>query len=87
MENINVKTSGLSLAILSTLLSLLCALSYWLFPSLTISYFNYIVHGIDITQIITTSISLGSIVIGLIEIIIYAYITGALFAWVYNKIK
>ena len=84
MENINVKTSGLSLAILSTLLSLLCALSYWLFPSLTISYFNYIVHGIDITLITTRSISLSNVLIGLVIVFISAYLIGALFAVIYN---
>lgn len=84
MENINVKASGLAFAIVSTILSLLCALSYWLFPNLTIGYFNYIVHGIDITPLTTRSISLSNVLIGLVIVFISAYLIGALLAITYN---
>jgi len=86
-EKLNAKKVGISLAVVSAILYIACALLVAIAPEFTTNLFSNIFHGIDITQIITTSISFGSIVIGLIEIIIYAYIAGALFAWVYNKVK
>ena len=84
MENINVKASGITFALVSTILSLLCALSYWLFPNILIRYFNYITHGIDITPITTRSISLINVLIGLVIVFISAYLIGILFGIVYN---
>ena len=67
--------------------SLLCALFVLLFQNTALSFFNNIFHGIDITQVAKSSISLGNIIIGLIEVFILGWIIGWFFAIVYNKFR
>ena len=86
-DKLNAKRVALSLATVSAILYVACALLIFIAPDFTMGLFSKIFHGIDITQIADTSISLGSTLLGLVEIIIYALIAGWLFAWVYNKIK
>ena len=86
-DKLNTKRVALSLAIVSAILYIACALLIAIAPDFTMSLFSNVFHGIDITQIADTSISLGSTLIGLVEIIVYALIAGWLFAWVYNKLK
>jgi len=73
--------------IVFTGVSLLCAIFVLIFPGTAMSLFNNIFHGIDITQIAKTSVSFGSIIIGLIEAFVLGWIIGWLFAVVYNKFK
>ena len=84
-NKLNAKRVALSLAIVSAILYIACALLITIAPNLTIGLFGKIFHGLDITQIADISVSFGSTLIGLVEIIIYALIAGWLFAWVYNR--
>ena len=86
-DKLSTKKVALSLAIVSAILYIACALLLAIAPEFTLNLFSNLFHGIDITQITSTSISLGSTLIGLVEIIVYALIAGWLFALVYNKIK
>ena len=86
-DKLNTKKVALSLAVVSAILYIACALFIAIAPNLAIKLFSNLFHGIDITKITNTSISLGSILFGLIEIIVYALIAGWLFAWIYNKFK
>ncbi|MEK6936080.1 MAG: DUF5676 family membrane protein [Nanoarchaeota archaeon] len=86
-DKLSTKKVALSLAIVSAILYIICALFIAIAPDFTIKLFSNLFHGIDITQITSTSISLGSTLIGLVEIIVYALIAGWLFALVYNKFK
>jgi len=67
--------------------SLLCALFVLLFQNTTLSFFSNIFHGIDITQIAKTSVSVGGIIAGLIEAFVLGWIIGWFFAFVYNKVR
>lgn len=86
-DKLNVKKVALSLAAVSAILYIACALLIAIAPDFTVSLFSNLFHGVDISQIAGTSISIGSILIGLIEVIVYALIAGALFAVIYNKLK
>jgi len=86
-DKLNIKRTALSLAIVAAVLYIACALLIVIAPDFTIGLFSNLFHGIDITKIADMSISLGSTIIGLVEIIIYALIAGGLFAWVYNKLR
>jgi len=86
-DKLNTKRVALSLASVSAILYIACALLIAIAPNLTLSLFSKIFHGIDITQIKDASISFGSTLLGLVEIIIYALIAGWLFAVIYNKLK
>ena len=86
-EKLNPKRVALSLVIVSIILYIACALLVVIAPDFITNLFSNLFHGIDITQIATTNISFGSVLIGLIQIIIYTLIAGWLFALIYNKLK
>ena len=86
-DKLNVKRTALSLAIVASILYIACTLLIAIAPDFTMGLFSNLFHGIDITQIADKSISLGSTLFGLVEIIVYALIAGGLFAWVYNKLR
>lgn len=84
MNKLNVHKVGLSLAIVSGISYLVCALLFALFPTQTLEVIDNIFHGISIKSLAEKSVSLAGIAIGLVEIAVVAYLLGALFAWVYN---
>mgnify|MGYP001616860821 CR=1 FL=1 len=86
VEKLNAKRVALSLAIVSGVISIICALLILIAPEFTVSLFGAIFHGIDISQI-TKPITLGGAILGTVEIVILALIAGWLFASVYNKIR
>ncbi|MDO8740758.1 MAG: DUF5676 family membrane protein [Candidatus Woesearchaeota archaeon] len=83
MEKLNVKTTALTLAIVGGVLSLACAAIIAIWPG-SLKYLGAIFHGIDLTAIAKTSVSIGSVILGLIEVVVIGAIVGALFAWLYN---
>ncbi|MBS3097409.1 hypothetical protein J4209_01290 [Candidatus Woesearchaeota archaeon] len=87
MEKLNIKTIALTLAIVGGIFSLACAAFVALWPGGAVRFFNAMFHGIDMTAIAKTNISIGSVVLGLIEVVVVSVIAGALFAWVYNYLN
>lgn len=79
---LNEKTVALSLSAASAVLSILCAAILLAFPW-SMKFFASIFHGIDITQI-AVPITAEGVVTGLVAIIIAAFVTGWLFAMIYN---
>ena len=86
VEKLSVNKVSLSLAAVSGILSIVCALLIALAPEATTKLFGIIFHGIDISKI-TKPITLGGALFGTIEVIVIALIAGWLFAVIYNKIK
>lgn len=86
MEKLNWKTTALALAAVGGIFSLACAAIIAIWPG-AVKYFGAIFHGIDMTAIAKTNMSIGSVVLGLIEVMVIAAIAGALFAWVYNHLN
>ena len=50
----------------------------------TVTYFNTLLHGIDISSIIRMKISLVEAVLGLVQTFILCWIIGACIAGIYN---
>jgi len=86
-DKLNPKRTALSLAIVAGIFYIACATLFVIIPETTLKFFNNMFHGIDMTQIAKTSISLGSAIIGFVEITISSLIAGWLFAVVYNKLR
>ena len=86
MEKLNVKVVALALAAVGGVISLACAAIIALWPG-AVKYLRAIFHGIDMTAIAKINMSIGSVVLGLIEVIVISAIAGALFAWVYNYLN
>ncbi|MEK6917671.1 MAG: DUF5676 family membrane protein [Nanoarchaeota archaeon] len=84
-DKLNPKRVANTLGVVFVGVSFLCAVFVLVFPGTATSIFSNIFHGIDITQIAKTSVSLGSIIIGLIEAFVLGWIIGWFFAIIYNK--
>lgn len=75
-----------SLAITAGIFSLACALLILMAPTFTTNLFGAIFHGIDLSQIAKTA-TIGSSILGIIEVMILGWIAGWLFAVIYNKFR
>jgi len=84
-DRLNAKRVGYSLAAVSGIVYLACAILVAIAPSWTVGFFGALFHGIDITQIARTPVPLGSTVLGLVEIVVLGYVVGWLYAKIYNK--
>ena len=74
-----------SLAVTTAVVYLVCIVAVWLAPEITTTIGNYLLHGVDVSRLVearTFSYSLTSLIIGTIV----GWLTGALFATVYNKL-
>ena len=77
---------GIATGLMLTIGSLLCAILFWIAPEITLNLANNVFHGIDLTQIAKSSLSLGGVIIGLLVTFIVGFISGWIFAVIYNKI-
>ena len=82
-EKLNPKVVSLSLAGVSGILSIMCAVLIAIAPQATLNFFGSIFHGMNITKIAQPITILG-VLTGLIAVIIISLITGWLFAVIYN---
>jgi len=85
-DKLKPKKVSLSLAFVTGIVSIVCALLIAIAPEATLKLFGAIFHGADITKI-TVAISLGRAILGTIVAIVLALIIGWLFAVIYNKLK
>ena len=84
VEKLNTKVVSFSLAIISGIMYVLCALLFAIAPQTTLNLFKDMFHGIDITKIASTPVSFGSNITGFIKIVVFSLIVGWLFATIYN---
>lgn len=85
METINIKRLGAALGITSAFLYLGCVFVMWTVGKGTsILFFNSLMHGIDVTSIIRTEMPWWEMAMGLVEIFILGWLTGATMASIYN---
>ncbi len=85
VKNLFVHPIGLALAVTSGILYALCYLLVLIWPRQMINTANDWFHSIDLSQIsVQPSFSALAFFRGLIEIILFAYLTGILFAVVYD---
>lgn len=85
MGAINVKKFGFAVGLTFAVLRLGCIIVFALLtPEQAIAYFNTLIHGIDVTSILRTEMSVQSMVYGLIQIFILGWLTGASIASIYN---
>ena len=85
-NKLNVKKTGLTLAIVIGIVYIVCAILIAIAPTATVNVFGALFHGIDISKIAATP-TLGRTILGLVEILALGYIVGWLFAVIYNKLN
>ena len=87
MGKLNTNKVGLTLAITSVIVYVICAILYWILPETLIGYANYLFHGIDISLIADKTMTLGNTILGLVLIFISSYLIGLLFTVLYNYLN
>ncbi|MBI5391468.1 hypothetical protein HZB00_00540 [Candidatus Woesearchaeota archaeon] len=85
-EKINAKKTGAALAIVSSIIYALCVIAIVAAPGVTLEIFSAMFHGIDITKISSTPVSFIRTIVGFIEINLLSFISGWLFAVIYNSL-
>lgn len=68
-DKLSPKIVSLSLATISGIAYIFCAIFFAIAPQTALSFFKNMFHGVDITQIASATIPLGSTVAGFVEII------------------
>ena len=85
VEKLKPKATGYTLASVAGIVSLVCLLLIIIAKEFTINLFGAIFHGIDLSKIAADNITIGSAVIGFVEVVVIGFILGWLFAVIYNK--
>jgi len=85
MKNeLNIKTTAFAVATTSALIYGACVVLLRLFGLTAISFFAKMFHGIDITKMAVINVSWGDALVGFMEIVVAAFLVGAVFAKIYN---
>ncbi|HNT79580.1 MAG TPA: DUF5676 family membrane protein [Bacteroidia bacterium] len=85
MNRIHVKKLGLAFALTGALLYLGCmALMLTVGHNGTVSFFNSLLHGLDVSTIVRMDVPLWEGVLGIIQTFILAWLVGACIAGFYN---
>jgi hypothetical protein len=83
----SVLATGTAVAVTAALLNSLCAVAVALWPEESIRFANSWMHGLDLQMIKATApATLTAFLRGLIGIAAIGFITGVVYAWVYNRV-
>ena len=80
----NPNVTANAVAVTTAIIYIVCRVGVSLFPDLSMTIAQSWFHGIELTQISESSLSLGSFVLGLATSTIGAWLVGYLFANLYN---
>ncbi len=83
-EKLKPKVFALSLAGVSGIVYIICAVLFAIAPKPTLGLFRDMFHGIDITKIARDGVPFGNTVAGFFEVVVLSLVVGWLFAAVYN---
>jgi len=84
LKPINV---GMSLSATVVVLYLLCALAVWIAPGGVAATLNLVAHGVNLAPLFQQipEMSFPALLGGTLALAIYFFVTGWLFAWIYNR--
>jgi len=83
-QKISPKGTGIALALITFILSIVCLLIVLLLGDLSVKLFNQFFHGIDLSSLKTTPNILQGL-IGSVILAVGGFISGWLFAVIYNR--
>lgn len=85
MNNLDVKRFGFAVGTTLSLLHMGCLFVMTTAGEAgTILFFNSLLHGLDVTQIIRMRISLLEALMGFVEVFVLGWLAGATLAAIYN---
>lgn len=87
MNKLSTLSVGIALGVTLALLSLLCALTFALWPDATLDFFGAFTHGLDLGAVKSTSpLSAGRSLYGIVGLGIVGLIAGVVYASIYNVV-
>lgn len=63
----------------------LCVLALLAIPNASMRLFNSWFHGIDLSRIATTTLLTGETLFGLITLLVFTYLAGLVYGFIYHK--
>ena len=89
MDRLSPWASGSALALTLAIVYTLCAAAFALWPGATLEFFNAWFHGIDLSALKPPSekFTLGIFIYGLGGIVLTGFVTGAIYATMYNWVR
>ncbi len=86
MEKLYLHPFALAAGLTSGIVYGVCAAAVWLWPRQTVGFFATWFHGVDLMRIAAPlQLTVSNFVLGLIGTVLFAYVVGLLFAWLYNR--
>jgi hypothetical protein len=87
MNRLSTLSVGIALGVTLALLSMLCALTFALWPDATLDFFGAFSHGLDFGTIKSAApISPGRALYGIVGLGIVGLIAGVVYASIYNVV-
>ena len=83
-DRLNPKVVAFSLAGVSAISYVACATLFAIAPLATLGFFKNMFHGVDITKIAVTNVSLENTITGFVAVTLLSLAFGWLFAVLYN---
>ncbi|MBI2640340.1 MAG: hypothetical protein HYW91_00425 [Candidatus Sungbacteria bacterium] len=63
-----------------------CAVFVWLWPDFALKLFGWLVHLVNVDKFAgDVAITATGFVVGLVQILVYAYVGAYVFAWLHNR--
>ena len=85
MNHISIRKFGLAFGITGALLYFGCAMVMLLLGhDSTVKFFNTLLHGLDVSSIIRTDITVVEQLLGLVQTFILSWLIGSCIAGIYN---
>lgn len=84
MNKLSEKGIAIASSVLTGIWYILCFAIVVIFGNSSMKFFNLFFHGIDLTSL-ATAVNITNGIIGLFVSIVFAYICGYVFAFIYNK--
>ena len=87
MNRLGTLSVGVALGATLALMSMLCALTFALWPDATLDFFSAFTHGLDLGTIKSaTPISPGRALYGIVGLGVIGLVTGVVYASIYNVV-
>ncbi len=84
MNKLSKRGIAIASAALTGIWYIICFAIVAIFGNTSVKFFNLFFHGIDITSLATT-VNIINGIIGLVVSVIFAYLCGYVFAFIYNR--
>ncbi len=87
MNKLITLSVGIAMGITLALLSMLCALTFALWPNATLDFFSAFTHGLDLGAIKSTApMSAGRVLYGVVGLGLVGFVAGVVYASIYNAV-